>query len=314
MHRELEVICAGMSVADILAQGVAELPGGGRTTFAKRVSMHAGGDALNQAVVLSRLGHKIGLMSLVGNDGQGRFLLNECRKYGVDLSAVAVSDVYPTSTSMVIIDADGERSFISQRNGTVDEYGPEHVDLGHIHSGLKVLSVGSMFCSPRFDREVLPALLKKAKESGAITLTDMVPNSQGEKLENHRESFKYLDFVMPSLDEAVIYTGKEDCKQISDVFFKLGVKNVVIKLGGDGVYSRTQSGCITLPAYKVDVVDTTGAGDNFVAGFISGLLRGLPHKKCLQFAGAAAALSIGSLGASGGVHSLEQVEQFMLKM
>ena len=111
----MEAICLGMAVVDVLVKGVTEFPRGGSTVFVERVGMSAGGDAVNQAITLSKLGHDVGLMTLVGDDPQGSFLLQQCAQEGVDTQGVSISKELPTSTTVVLVDEGGERSCMSQR-------------------------------------------------------------------------------------------------------------------------------------------------------------------------------------------------------
>lgn len=305
-----EAVCIGFSVTDVLARGVSEIKFGGSTVYVQSVGMAVGGDALNEAMVLAKLGHKAGLITTVGDDSQGRFILEECEKAGVDVSGCVVNRNYPTSTTIVLITEDGERSFISQKSGTADEQDASEVDLSYLEQGVKVVSIGSLFCSERLDKG-MSGILKKAKEIGAITLADMVPNHPGETIEKIKDILPLFDYVVPSKEEALLYTGKSTAEEAADEFIAYGVKNVIIKLGREGVMAKTSEGLITVRPYPAKVVDTTGAGDNFVAGFISGILKELPFEDCLKFGSATASISIGSVGATTGVTSFEQVRTAM---
>jgi sugar/nucleoside kinase (ribokinase family) len=302
-----EVVCVGMSVVDVLAQGVADVRFDGSTNFVRGVGMWAGGDALNEAVTLARLGHSVALMTLVGDDAQGKFVLQECARNGVDTGAIATCTTHQTTTTIVLIGEDGERSFITQRGGTMEAFSIEHVDMAYLREGTRVVCIGSLFCSDRLDRNGVAALLKRAKQAGAITVADLVPNRAGARLSDIADILPLLDYIVPSIEEAVLYTGRSDPDEVADVCIRLGVKNVVIKMGSRGAYARSASERIAVPAYPAVVVDTTGAGDNFVAGFISGLLRNCSLLECLKLGSATASVAIQSIGANSGVQSLQQV-------
>lgn len=308
----VEVICIGMATADILAKGVGEVRFGGHTEFVESVSMAVGGDALNQSVVLSRLGHKTSLLTMVGNDAQGRYVVEECGACGVDTSGILRSEQYPTSTSMVLITKDGERSFISQKGGTVDEFCLADADIARIRPGVKVVSIGSLFCSPRLDAQIA-AVLKAAKEAGAVTIADMVPNMAGTPLAGICDALPLLDYVVPSKEEALLYTGKKTVPEAARAFLEYGAGTVIVKQGGEGAYVLTAEGDFTVPVCPATVVDTTGAGDNFVSGLICGLLRDFPLTDCLYLASATASISIGAVGATTGVQSFEQVQRVLQK-
>ena len=304
-----EVVCVGMSVVDVLARGVTELRFDGSTNFVQSVGLWTGGDALNEAFTLSKLGHAVGLMTLVGDDAQGKFVLQECVRNGVDTRAIAVSAKYQTTTTIVLIGKDGERTFITPYGGTMDEYGIEDIDVSYIGAGTRVVSIASLFTSERLDRDAAAVVLRRAREIGAITVADFVPNRTNARFSDIKEILSLLDYMIPSIDEAVLYSGKSDLDAVADECFAYGARNVVIKMGRKGAYARNASERLTIPAYPVPVVmDTTGAGDNFVAGFIAGLLRNRTLLDCLKLGSATASLSVQSMGATSGTWGFQQAQ------
>ena len=98
---------------------------------------------------------------------------------------------------------------------------------------------------------------------------------------------------------------------MADVFLSYGVRNVVIKLGDRGCFVKNHSECGLIDAFPSEAVDTTGAGDNFAAGFIKGILQGWDIRECARFANAAGALAVRGIGATSGVRSMEQVLEYM---
>ena len=305
-----EVICIGMAVTNILAKGVKQIRFGGHTEFVESVSMAVGGDALTQAIVISKLGHQVGLYSMVGMDLQGSYLLNTCKEQGIDVNNVIVSELYPTSTSMVLVTEDGERSFISHKGGTVDEFCLPESLLSRIERDVKIVSIGSLFCSPKFDHQI-GKLLRTAKDAGALTIADMVPNRGVIGLKEVKSALPFLDYIVPSKEEALLYTEKGNVKDAAEMLMDYGVSNVIVKQGADGAFVLTSESSYTVPVFPSNVVDTTGAGDNFMAGFISGLLRNYKLNDCLELASATASVSIGSIGATTGVNTFEQIQEVM---
>jgi sugar/nucleoside kinase (ribokinase family) len=250
-------------------------------------------------------------MGLIGNDIQGRFIKDRCAHYGIGGQGLFVDPRRATSTSIVLIDKGGERSFLSQRNAAIGAFGPEHIDLDQIRPGLRALSIGSLFCAPRFDQEALAPLLRKAKSVGALTIADMVMDQQGYGLSGLSAAWPYLDYVAPSELEAEIFTGSSDPRAIAADFQKRGVKNVILKRGSGGAVAFAQDAEFACPAFRVPAVDTTGAGDNFVAGLVHGLINRFSMDQTLRFASAVAALSVQAVGAGAGLRDLKQVEEFL---
>ena len=302
-----EVVCVGMAVVDVLAEGITTLPAGGETVHVPGVTVIPGGDAVNQSVTLAALGHRAGLMTVVGDDWQGKLIAGYCQARGVDVAGVTVTADYPTTTSIVLIDQSGERSFISPRSGTARSYGPEHARLDYLRPGLKILSAASLFTSGPMDLELLPPLLARARELGAVTVADLVNDRQDGSLAQVAEVLAQLDYIIPSRTEAAFFTGSSDPATAAEAFRGYGAKNVIIKLGGAGAYALTPDGPLHVPAFDVRAVDTTGAGDSFVAGFLSGLLLGQPVAAALRRGSATAALSVQAVGATAGVRNPRQV-------
>ena len=307
-----EVICAGMMVVDVLIAGFTGLPAIGSTGIVQSIGLATGGDAQNAATVLAKLGVPVALWGMVGGDQQGAYIIGEARRLGIDPGGIAVEPGLPTTTSIVLIDGSGERSFLTSRTGSMRQLGPEHFDLARIKPGLKIFSVGSLFCAPRFDREALPLLLERAKSVGAITLADLVVDAPAGGLADIAHVLPLLDYIVPSEQEAAHYTGHADPQTAARALIGMGVGSAIIKLGAYGSMLCTPERTLVVPAFKVaKVVDTTGAGDNFMAGLIFGLSKGWPIEKCMRMGAAVAAISVQAIGANTGVRSLAQVEDFL---
>ncbi|MDD3169477.1 MAG: PfkB family carbohydrate kinase, partial [Eubacteriales bacterium] len=122
------------------------------------------------------------------------------------------------------------------------------------------------------------------------------------------EALPYLDYFLPNAEEAAMLTGLEDPDEMADCLLQYGVKNVTIKLGKKGCFIKNGQERYHIPAFPAEAVDTTGAGDNFAAGFITAVLDGMELEACGIFANAAAAASTESVGAVGGVRDRLQIE------
>ncbi len=306
-----EILCAGMIVVDVIVDGLEAMPLPGETGRVSSVTLASGGDAINEAFALAKLGNKVCLMGLIGQDSQGQFIKDRCAHFGVSTEGLFADAGRSTTTSIVLLDKSGERSFLSERTASIAAYGPEHIDLDMIRPGLKALSIGSIFTSQPFDTKALAPLLRKAKSVGAITVADMVMDQQGYGLDGLAEAWQYLDYVVPSELEAQIFTGSNDPRTIAANFQSRGVKNVVLKRGSRGVVAFSEDQEVACPAFSVPTVDTTGAGDNFVGGLVHCLVRDVPLPEALRFASAVAGLSVQAVGAGAGLKDLQQVERFL---
>ena len=166
---------------------------------------------------------------------------------------------------------------------------------------------------PKFDGIQCADFLKKVKEMGKYTVLDTAWDSKGRWMNLLKPCMKYIDLFIPSLEEAVMLSGKEEPEEIADVFLSMGVKTVVIKLGKKGCFIKDLKGEKHLiPTYtKIKAVDTTGAGDSFVAGFLTGLTKGWNLYECGKFANAVGTHCVMAAGASTGIKSFEETFMFI---
>lgn len=251
------------------------------------------------------MGVDAGIITLVGSDGFGRFIEQKLREEHVNLEGLKFYEGANTSSSVVLSNRDGERSFLHYlgTNGILSE---EHIDLGIIRQCDLLFIAGSLLM-PAFDGEPTARILKTAKELGKLTVMDTAWDSTGRWMDVIKCCIPYIDFFMPSIEEARMISGKENEREIADGFLKMGAKAVVIKLGSKGCYVRDKENDFYVDAFKVRAVDTNGAGDAFVAGFITGLVNGWPLKQCAVFANATGAKCVMKLGASDGIKSKDDV-------
>jgi sugar/nucleoside kinase (ribokinase family) len=215
--------------------------------------------------------------------------------------------------SVVLVDSGGERSFLHCL-GANSEFTDKDVDFGIIEKSKIVFIAGTMLM-PSFDGEPCARVLKKAKEMGKYTALDTAWDSKGRWMKVLEPCMKYIDLFMPSYEEAVQLSSKEDAEDIADVFLSMGVKTAVIKLGKDGCFIKDSGGeKYKIPTYTdIKPVDTTGAGDSFAAGFLTGITEGWSLYECGKFANAVGTHCIMAVGASTGIKSMEEIKAFMAK-
>lgn len=310
MERELDAICVGAAIVDIPLQPVSRDIFEIESCPLEQISMTIGGDAINEATILSRLGKKVALMSMVGKDAVGSFILESCKKNGVDAAGVKVKEQIDTSINVGLVTADGERTFVTNRNGSLWKMTIDDVDMEQF-SRARLLSLASIFNNPLLDGRALVRIFREAKKNDMIICADMIKARLGETLEDIREALSYVDYFLPNYDEACMMTGKTELDEIADCFLECGLKHVVIKTGKRGCYIKGKDvDAMEVPAMKgIKAIDTIGAGDNFAAGFITALLEGKSLKECAEFANVTASVSVQSIGATTGVQNRSQVEE-----
>lgn len=311
MAKSIDVFCIGNSALDVplkpIHAGVLDID----SYPIDRIVPTIGGSATNVSVILSRLGRSVALSTLLGRDIMGEYILSYCRENGVDTESVAIDPGVDTPLSVGLVRADGERTFVVSRASSTFKFSAADVDMGRIRQA-KLLDVASIFINPRLDGPGLATIFREAKAHDLTICADMMKSRDGKKLADIREPLGYLDYFFPNYDEAADLTGKTDIGAISAELLACGVKNVAIKMGGRGCFVRNAETEAIVPAFRNETpVDTIGAGDNFVAGFIAAILDGLDLRACARFANAVAAVSVGAPGATNGVRSLAQVKEFL---
>lgn len=154
----------------------------------------------------------------------------------------------------------------------------------------------------------MAAVLKSAQDRGLTTSLDTAWDLKGRWMRTLRPCLPYLDYFMPSEREVKMLLGHVNPARAARAFLKWGSRCVIIKLGPKGSYLLNQEGVeLKIPALKTRVVDETGAGDSFCAGFIKGMSLQWGLRRCLQFANAAGACAVGALGATAGITGPRQV-------
>ncbi|WP_058989753.1 carbohydrate kinase family protein [Anaerococcus rubeinfantis] len=310
----VDVICVGASVLDIPLQPVNKEVFDCESYPLQQINMAIGGDALNESTIISRLGHKVSLLSMVGKDVAGYYIVDHCMKNKIDTIGIKQREDVDTSINIGLVTEDGERTFITNRNGSLWKTTIDDIDLSLVKNA-KLLSYGSFFNNPLLKDKELVKLFKKAKKENMIISADMIKPRNNETFEDIKESLSYVDYFFPNFDEASLMTGKDKIEDVADEILSYGVGCVIIKIGSKGVYIKSKNGYQKIvPALKgITPIDTIGAGDNFASGFITGLLEDKSLEECGKIANVTAAISIQSVGATTGVKNRKQVDDVIKK-
>lgn len=162
VEKKLDVLCLGAAVVDIPLRPVSRDIFDIESYPVEQIAMAVGGDAMNESTIISRLGFKTGLMAAVGDDAAGAFILRSCEKDNIDTEGVTVDPNLNTSINIGLVTADGERTFITNRNGSLWKENIEHVNFDKIKEA-KILSLASIFNCPLLDGKTLEKIFKFAK-------------------------------------------------------------------------------------------------------------------------------------------------------
>ena len=306
-----KVICVGNAVVDIIVKNGPDRTPDGMTQFSENINMYVGGDAVNEAVSLSAMGNDVSLYTMIGEDSLGDAFMGIVSRYGLATDGILRDQEHSTTATVVTVEATGEHGCMTLRNGTAGNmrYSPNLFGIDFTAADL--VSVASLFWSKGQTDEDLTKLLSSAKRAGALTVADMVLDQSQMTLEDIAGAMRYIDFLVPSFHEASYFTGKDTPEEIVGEFHKRGVKTVVLKLGAEGVFASSEGKTYRIGTIAEKVVDTLGGGDNFVAGFITGIVDGLDLEEALYFGSATAAIAISQYGANGAVKSKQQVLEYL---
>lgn len=278
---------------------VNRIPGIEDEVFVKDVEVHPGGSAANTIVGLSRLGMKTGYIGKVGKDEDGKFLLEDLKREGVDTHNVIVEDGR-TGNALILVDDNGNRAIIVDP-GVNDTIRFDEIDLDFV-SKFKVLHLTSFIC--KLSDESFKSQKKLVKMfEGYISFDPGIIYAQ-RGIDELKPILTHVDILLLNKTEIEELTGLNYRDGASELI-NMGISVVVVKLGEDGCYITDGSKEIAVPSFKVEVVDTTGAGDAFNAGFLYGFLKGKDLEECGRLGNLVASKCIQKLGARAGLpHSL----------
>jgi ribokinase len=266
-----------------------------------------GGSAANTMVALARLGYRIGFIGKVANDIDGRMLLEDFRKEGVGIEGVTVVKTGRSGKVMGFVGEGGERALYIDP-GVNDTIRIDDIDTEYA-SSTKFLHLSSFVGKESFETQKelvneLPEKVKVTFDPGAVYAR--LGFMQLEPIINR------TSVMMPNAGELALLTGKTDCKAGADLLIDEGVQVLAVKLGNRGCYVTDGKESFLVKPFKAKVVDTTGAGDAFNAGFIYGLLSGKNIKEAGRMGNFVASRCITAMGARAGIPTLRELKASML--
>ncbi len=301
----MSIVCVGQLVADIVVRPVQALPFPGRTTPVEELDLLSGGCAANTAAVLAKLGAEARLVALIGRDAFGDAALADQVKAGVNVEAVSREDGVPTSVAIVLVDGAGQRSFF-YRAGGLEAMSNRHVP-DPVLSSARVVHVGGAMKMLNID---LADLMARAKSFGCLTSLDTDWDIYGNWMRLLEKALPKIDLLLTNEEEAAELAGKKDPGDAARTLLACGPKAVAVKRGEKGALLATKDGVSEFPAYRVEVRDTTCAGDAFAAGFLFGASACRPLDECMRLGNAAGALCTTQISHKG-VVSLEAVRRLV---
>jgi len=306
---ESRLIVLGSINTDLVVR-VSELPRPGATVVGGTFYQSQGGKGANQAVAAARAGlSQVTLIAAVGDDGFGRENLAHLGREKIDLAYVSVTPQVSSGVALIIVDQHAE-NMIAVASGANALLLP--ADVTSIPEGVFRSAHVFLTCL-EIPLDTAMSGLKRAKEAGLLTILNPAPASGALP----SEMLKYVDVITPNESEASRLTGIDVCDKASAeraarILRQQGIKNVVVTLGSQGCLlvddlDRTKA----FPAFHVNAVDTTGAGDAFNGVLASALADGLPWDQAIRWAMCAAAISVTRPGAQSSLPERHEVESML---
>ena len=292
-----EIIIIGCANVDILACPASKKVFDEGHYNCDTISMSVGGDALNEATILSRLGKKVELICTLGKDEAGNYLMNKALQCGIQIDSCCQKEKLMTSTNIVLVDDKGNRNFLINKNSSLRKLTRD--DVPPLNPNAKILSFASIFIFTDFLEEGLSSLFSEAKEKNLIVCADTTRCKNQETVEDLKKTLPLMEYIFPNENEAFMFTHGNTVEECASILKEAGVKNVIIKCGEKGCYVLNDEISKWYPVKeKVHCIDTTGAGDSFVAGFIKCLSEDKTLDECIEFANFCGSKNVQMVGAT----------------
>ena len=295
----MEVVVIGNVTLDIICQTVNEVPRYDSIAF-DHVAVTPGGCGSNVALGLSASGIQPALVACCGRVNASSLIGKYWRDAGINLDFLErVPDVH-TGTSVGLVDSDFQPRFI-HTTGANAYLSSDKLDItSYVDLGARLVHIAGYFVLPGLLDIELAGKLEEAKRAGMLTSLDVVRSPRMDTPDVLWPCLPYLDIFMCNEHEGWRITGHKELRSIAKELRDRGGSTIIIKLGKEGCWLENDDFAELIPGLRVDVVDTTGAGDAFAAGLITALIYGSDVREACQAGNAAGARIAGSLGTLAG--------------
>ncbi len=299
---------AGTLVADIMARPISEWPKKGSVVTIQEIEIQQGGAVANTGQILERFGVPVSAHAAVGDDNLGRMIKSLVEDWATR-PGIQVLAERRTTTTVVAVGEDGDRSFINAP-GACDQFQLTEAQIEEdVRLGARVFHVGYALILPAFDGKPMKRAFRRARELGVLTSLD-VTYDESTRWPSLLELMPEVDVFCPSLSEAEAITGKSGAAQSAEALEQAGVKQfIAVTDGARGAVVRIPGQVEEkFPALPAKAIDTTGAGDAFIAAVLAAWYRGLDWRTAARAGIAAGSLAVTSGKRYENLRSWPQIE------
>jgi sugar/nucleoside kinase (ribokinase family) len=297
-------VALGAHVFDVHAKYVEEIPEGQGGALIEEIRVSPAGAAGGTAITMAKLGARTVTVGALGDDDIGDLLVTMLGKLGVETDRLARKEGVQTSATVLPIRPNGDRPALHVI-GANASFTREDVPWDVLEQA-DTLHLGG----PEFMHELAPEILGFCREHGVRTSADVLADGWPELLDMIAPALEHVDWFLPNDDQAMKLTGADDVDAAGKALLDRGIGGCAITCGARGSVVVTSDGAERVRAFQTEVVDTTGCGDAFSAGFMRGLSLGRSPADAARLASACAALVAQGLGSDAGEFDLARAEQF----
>lgn len=310
---KFDAVFLGFTTLDIAGRPVQAVPEGGGVAFIDEIRINPAGTASGAVMNAAKLGIKTATVACVGEDEKGDIIIDFYERMGIDCSMVQRSTKTLTSATILPIRPNGDRPALHAR-GASDDLFVEDGDFDNVCDA-RFLHHGGTGLLNAMDTGQSAKLMAHAKQKGLVTTLDLIaPGDQ--TMSQLQDILPNVDYFMPSMEEAEFIAESTGVKlstpsDLASFFLDKGAGACIFKWGAKGSFIKTADSEFRVPAFKVDVSDTTGCGDSYCGGFIAGLALGYDLEESCRLGTATSGLVATALGSDAGVVDLNTTKEFM---
>jgi len=308
--KQYDAVALGELNVDLIITGLPSMPVPGRELLGDRCQLMLGSSTAVCACVMGSLGLKTAFLGKLGEDAYGGVVETYLAKYGVDSALMQKDAAYETGITVAMSAVTGtDRAMATYLGGTIDCWTAEEIDAKALAAKCRHLHVGSFFLQSKL-RPGLAGLFKELRGLGVTTSLDAGWDDTGGWDYGLRDVLKHTTVFFPNEPEAFAITGQDGVEAAAQELAR-HCDVTVVKTGPQGAYVHSGDVCFGMETYEAAVVDTTGAGDSFNAGFLYAYLNGMNLRDCMAYGNAAGAVSVTRMGGTSACPTQEEVRRTM---